>query len=97
LIKAKNYVIANNVDWRSVDDRLKYALADYCFNVGNLKGFPTTSKCLMFNDTHGAVEDDPTRPGYKHYERTFKDADGNRHRLARNKEFYKEFFEPYIG
>ena len=52
LIKAKNYVIANNVDWRSVDDRLKYALADYCFNVGNLKGFPTTSKCLMFNPNH---------------------------------------------
>ncbi len=97
LIKAKNYVNANNVDWKSVDERLKYALADYCFNVGNLRGFPTTSKCLMFNDVKGAVEEDPTRPGYKHYERTFKDAEGNRRRLARNKEFYKEFFEPYIG
>jgi len=94
--KAKNFVIGNNVDWKSVGDRLKYALADYCFNIGNLAGFPTTSKCLMTNDVKGAIEDDPTRPGFKHYERTFKDSKGNRKRLFRNKEFYKEFLEPYI-
>ena len=97
LMKAKNYVIASNVDWKSVDDRLKYALADYCFNIGNLKGFPTTSKCLMFNDVKGAIEKDPTREGFKHYERVYKDTEGNRKPLGRNKEFYKEFFEPYIG
>ena len=95
--KAKSFVIANNVDWKSVDDRLQYALADYCFNIGNLAGFPTTAKCLMFNDVKGAIEDDPTREGFKHYERTFKDSNGKRHKLGRNKEFYKEFLEPYLG
>jgi len=95
--KAKSFVIANNVDWKSVDDRLQYALSDYCFNIGNLNGFPTTAKCLMFNDVKGAIEDDPTREGFKHYERTFKDSNGKRHKLGRNKEFYKEFLEPYLG
>jgi hypothetical protein len=50
----------------------------------------------MTNDVKGAIEDDPTRFGFKHYERTFKDSKGNRKRLFRNKEFYKEFLEPYI-
>ena len=96
LNKAKKYVLSKEENWEDLDDRIKYALADYCFNIGNLKGFPTTTKCLVNKDIEGAIEDDPTRPGFKHYERTFKDRDGNRKRLARNKEFYNEFLEPYI-
>ena len=96
MMKAKNHSIKNDIDWRGVDDRLKYALADYCFNIGNFNGFPTTSKCLMNNDVKSVIEDDPTREGFKHYERTFKDSNGKRHKLGRNKEFYKEFLEPYI-
>jgi GH24 family phage-related lysozyme (muramidase) len=97
LVKAKNYCIAKGTQWKKVDNRLKYALADYCFNIGNLKGFPTTSNCLMNNDVKGAIEEDPTREGFKHYERVYKDTKGNRKPLGRNKEFYKEFLEPYIG
>ena len=97
LVKAKNYCIAKNEKWKEVDDRLKYALADYCFNIGNLRGFPTTSKCLMHNDIKGAIEDDPTREGFKHYERVYRDTEGNRKTLGRNKEFYKEFLEPYLS
>mgnify|MGYP003111372434 CR=1 FL=1 len=96
LSKAKTHCKMNDFEWEEVDDRLKYALADYCFNIGNLKGFPTTSKCLMKNDVKGAIEDDPSREGFKHYERTFKDSNGKRQRLGRNKDFYKEFLEPYI-
>ena len=96
LNKAKKYVLSKEENWEDLDDRIKYALADYCFNIGNLKGFPTTAKCLMSNDVKGAIEDDPTREGFKHYERTFKDSNGKRHKLGRNKEFYKEFLEPYI-
>ena len=50
----------------------------------------------MKNDVKGAIEDDPSREGFKHYERTFKDSNGKRQRLGRNKDFYKEFLEPYI-
>jgi len=96
LVKAKKYCIAKGAKWDEVDDRLKYSLADYCFNIGNLRGFPTTSKCLMNNDVEGALEDDPTREGFKHYERVYKDPEGNRKPLGRNKEFYKEFLEPYL-
>tara|TARA_R100000700_G_C3174463_1_gene149109 strand:+ start:1246 stop:1833 length:588 start_codon:yes stop_codon:yes gene_type:complete len=96
LSKAENYANKKNFAWEKVDERLKYALADYCFNIGSLKKFPTTSKCLMNNDVKGAIEDDPTREGFKHYERIFKDSSGKRQRLGRNKEFYKEFLEPYI-
>jgi len=96
LSKAEHYANKNNFEWEKVDERLKYALADYCFNIGSLKKFPTTSKCLMNNDVKGAIEDDPTREGFKHYERIFKDSNGKRQRLGRNKEFYKEFLEPYI-
>ena len=96
LVSAKNYCIVKGAKWKNVDDRLKYALADYCFNIGNLKGFPTTSKCLMNNDVKGAIEDDPTREGFKHYERVYKDPKGNRKPLGRNKEFYKEFLQPYL-
>ena len=96
LVKAKDYAFYNDMDWEKVDDRLRFALADYCFNIGNLKGFPTTAKCLMSNDVKGAIEDDPTREGFKHYERTFKDSNGKRHKLGRNKEFYKEFLQPYM-
>ena len=78
MMKAKNHSIKNDIDWRGIDDRLKYALADYCFNIGNLNGFPTTSKCLMNNDVKSVIEDDPTREGFKHYERTFKDSNGKK-------------------
>ena len=96
LMKPKNYCITKGYDWNKVDDRLKFALADYCFNVGSLRKFPTTTKCLANNNIDGAIENDPTREGFKHYERTFKDKNGNRRKLARNKEFYNEFLEPYI-
>ena len=96
VIKAKNYCISNDRKWTDVDDRMKYALADYCFNLGSLKKFPTTAKFLMHNNVHGAVEDDPGRPGFKQYERVFTDPEGKRRRLGRNKEFYKEFLQPYM-
>ena len=96
LYKAERYCNKKNYDWSKIDKKLKYALADICFNVGSLRTFPTTTKCLSNNDVMGAVDDDPTRKGFKHYERTFKDADGNRRGLARNKIFYKEFLESYV-
>ena len=96
LLKAEKYCNRKNYDWHSIDTRLQYALADICFNVGSLNSFPTTTKCLANNDVKGAVADDPTREGFKHYERTFKDRDGNRKTLARNKIFYKEFLQPYL-
>ena len=51
----------------------------------------------MNNDVNGAIENDPTRKGFKHYERVYKDPKGNRKPLGRNKEFYKEFLEPYLS
>ena len=94
--KAQKFCEQKNYDWHKVDDKLKYALADICFNVGSLKQFPTTTKCLANNDVEGAVADDPGRKGFKHYERTFKDSNGNRKTLARNKIFFKEFLESYL-
>lgn len=95
-IKAKNFCISRNRKWSDVDDRLKYALADYCFNLGGLEKFPTTAKFLMHNNVDGVLEDDPGRPGFKQYERVFRDPEGKRRRLGRNKEFYKEFLQPYM-
>ena len=42
-VKAKNHCISNNRKWTDVDDRMKYALSDYCFNLGSLKKIPTTA------------------------------------------------------
>ena len=96
LLKAKNYCLSKNAKWTEVDDRLKYALADFCFNLGGLKKFPTTAKHLMKNKVEGAIEDDPGRPGFKQYERVFVDTEGKRQKLGRNKEFYNEFLKPYM-
>ena len=96
LLKAKNYCLSKNAKWTEVDDRLKYALADFCFNLGGLKKFPTTAKHLMKNNVEGSIEDDPGRPGFKQYERVFRDPEGKRRRLGRNKEFYNEFLKPYM-
>ena len=94
--KAKNYCYTKNVKRKTVHDRMKYALSDYCFNLGSLKKFPTTAKCLMNNDVKGAMDDDPTREGFQHYERIYTDPVGNKVRLGRNKTFYNEFLEPYL-
>ena len=95
VVKAKNFCVSRDRKWSDVDDRLKYALADYCFNLGGLRKFPTTAKFLMHNNVDGVLEDDPGRPGFKQYERVFRDPEGKRRRLGRNKEFYKEFLQPY--
>lgn len=93
---AKKFCNQKNIDWDKIDNRLQYALSDYIFNVGSLKKFPTTVKCLTEGNIQGAVADDKGRPGFKEYERTYRDANGERKRLGRNDEFYKEFLEPYL-
>lgn len=91
-VKAKNYCISNNRKWTDVEDRMKYALSDYCFNLGSLKKFPTTAKFLMHNNVEGALEDDPGRPGFKQYERVFKDPEGKKEDWVEIKNFIKNFY-----
>jgi len=94
--KARAYCSFKEMSWDKVDARLQYALADYCFNLGSLKKFPTTAKYLLMNNVEGAMEDDPGRPGFKQYERVYRNTMGERKPLGRNKEFYKEFLKPYL-
>tara|TARA_X000001388_G_scaffold74336_1_gene67169 strand:- start:304 stop:864 length:561 start_codon:yes stop_codon:yes gene_type:complete len=94
--KAKKFCEQKNYNWEATELRLRFALADICFNVGSLKDFPTTTKSLVNNNVAGAIADDPGRTGFKHYERTFRDKHGVRRTLARNKIFYREFLKPYV-
>ena len=45
VVKAKNFCVSRDRKWSDVDDRLKYALADYCFNLG-AKKVPNYCKIL---------------------------------------------------
>jgi len=94
---AQKFCEQKNIDWESIDLRLQFALADYVFNVGSLRKFPTTVRCLAAGDVKGAVADDKGRPGFKEYERVYRDTNGERKPLGRNKEFYKEFLKPYLN
>ena len=93
---AQKFCEQKNIDWEGIDLRLQFALADYVFNVGSLRKFPTTVRCLASGDVKGAVAEDKGRPGFKEYERVYRDKNGTRKPLGRNKIFYKEFLKPYI-
>lgn len=67
-----------------LDQRQEEMLTDFTFNLGTLKGFPKFVKAVL-NKDWATVN--------KEYKRTFKDKDGTRHELGRNKAFHDRFLK----
>lgn len=71
-----------------LDQRQEEILTDYVFNIGTLKGFPKLTKAVL-NKDWATVS--------KEYKRTYKDANGTRHELARNKVFYDRYLKSVVN
>jgi len=60
----------------------KEIFIDYAFNLGTIRGFPKFVKAVLNNDWNTAKIE---------YIRTYKDKDGNKHQLGRNKIFFDRY------
>lgn len=84
--KAASYVKSKHgVALEDLSQKQQEMLTEYAFNLGSLRGFPKFTKAVVEEDWDTARRE---------YKRTYKDTDGKRHELARNKFFYDRYLKP---